>query len=64
MHFNGRLRTAAKLAYHVEYGGYYPAMLKSGKELNGMALTQDEKNKVQCIVEWMFNQVKQKDRCF
>ena len=64
MHFNGRLRQAARLAYHCEYGANLIAMVRSSEELKTMALTEDEWVKVYRIVEWMSNEVVNKNRWF
>lgn len=61
-HFNGRLREAARLQWHCEYGGNIPAMMRSGEKLKTMALTDDEQRKVDAICEWMHQQVIKKDR--
>lgn len=63
-HFNGRLREAARLAYHMEYGANIPAMMRSGQKYAAMALTPDEERKVNLILDWMVDQVQRKDRWF
>jgi hypothetical protein len=61
MHFNGRLRLAAKLQFHCEYGAYIPAMMKSEAKLKEMQLTPEEEVKVGLIVEWMATHLKERD---
>lgn len=59
-----RIRKAARLAFHAEYGAYYPAMAKSDKQLHEMNLSEEETKIVKSVVDWMVDQVKTKDRWF
>lgn len=60
----GRLRRAARLAYHAEYGAYLPAVFRSQAELQKMNLSKEEEAKVDLIVAWMLKQVLEKDYWF
>lgn len=48
-----RLKKAARLTWHLEYGGNYNAMNRSAQTLKEMNLTEHEEVQVLEIFEWM-----------
>ncbi len=62
MHFNGRLRKAARLAWNVDYCTNINAMHRCALKLKEMNVTPEEKIKVDSIVKWMEDQTATKDR--
>jgi hypothetical protein len=64
MRFLGRIREAARLQWHCEYGANIPAMMRSAQKLKDMKITADEQVLVDRVVAWMEDQVRTRDRWF